>query len=94
MLSLITRRPGLERAYGRIIMSCPRSCGVDVREHNSTDLLRGGQCDTEPGRTAVEIEQVRAWMDWHCLLDGSPITARDIVAAREADHTAAADAQA
>ncbi|MFG1658092.1 hypothetical protein ACGFIY_16345 [Micromonospora chersina] len=26
-------------------MSCPRNCGVDVREHNSSGLI-DGQCDT------------------------------------------------
>ncbi|WP_328851525.1 hypothetical protein OG994_28255 [Micromonospora globbae] len=25
--------------------SCPRGCGVDVREHNSSDLING-RCDT------------------------------------------------
>lgn len=30
------------------IMSCPRECGVDVREHNSSDLV-GGRCDTDNG---------------------------------------------
>ncbi|MGC5318530.1 hypothetical protein ACPXB5_07285 [Micromonospora arida] len=28
-------------------MSCPRNCGVDVREHNSSGLVNG-QCDTGP----------------------------------------------
>lgn len=89
MRSLITRSPGIERAYGRIIMSCPRGCGVDVREHQSTDLLPWGNCDTDEGRTAAVYGQIRAWMTRHGLLDRDVITAADIVAARDADHDTA-----
>ncbi|BCJ65883.1 hypothetical protein [Polymorphospora rubra] len=28
-------------------VSCPRNCGVDVRDHNSSGLINGG-CDTGP----------------------------------------------
>lgn len=41
-------------------MSCPRQCGVDVREHNSSDLV-DGKCDTEPElrhRVAAELRRI------------------------------------
>lgn len=30
-------------------MSCPRNCGVDARDHNSSDQV-DGHCDTGPAR--------------------------------------------
>lgn len=78
--------PQLTRHRGTMFMSCPRHCPVDVREHHSSDLLRFDQCDTDAGRRAAELEQIRVWMLRHDLsLTGGVLTAERIIAARDAD---------
>lgn len=37
-------------------MSCPRECGVDVRQHHSTAPVNGG-CDTGP----MSLDDMHAW---------------------------------
>ncbi|RAO40477.1 hypothetical protein GAR06_06223 [Micromonospora saelicesensis] len=46
-------------------MSCPRECGVDVREHNSSDLI-DGRCDTGTDLPLLDIGGYLA-----CGCDGS-----------------------
>ncbi|MDM4720363.1 hypothetical protein QTQ03_12550 [Micromonospora sp. WMMA1363] len=35
-------------------MSCPRECGVDVREHNSSGLVNG-RCDIGPELPLLDV---------------------------------------
>lgn len=46
-------RPG---ANEQSPMSCPRACGVDVRDHHSSAKVKGG-CDTGP----MSLEDMSAW---------------------------------
>lgn len=48
-------------------MSCPRNCGVDVREHNSSGLI-DGQCDTgsDTGTTDVPLLDVGGYLACGC----------------------------
>jgi hypothetical protein len=39
-------------------MSCPRRCGIDVRDHHSTALVNGG-CDTGP----MGLDEMTAWFE-------------------------------
>lgn len=39
-------------------MSCPRECGIDVRNHHSSDAVNGG-CDTGP----MSLEDMTAWFE-------------------------------
>jgi hypothetical protein len=48
------------------LMSCPRSCGVDVREHNSSDLI-DGRCDTGPDTSSdVPLLDVGGYLACGC----------------------------
>jgi hypothetical protein len=71
-------------------MTCHRpGCGKDLSEHYSSDRLPGGNCDTDHGR---ELAQIRAWTERHGLGHDQAITAERIIAARDADHDAAIEA--
>jgi hypothetical protein len=39
-------------------MSCPRGCGVDIRDHHSSDEVKGG-CDTGP----LSVQDMRTWFE-------------------------------
>ncbi len=41
-----------------MIISCPRECGIDVRNHHSTDIVNGG-CDTGP----MSLDDMTAWFE-------------------------------
>jgi hypothetical protein len=44
-------------------MSCPRQCGVDVRDHHSSDLI-DARCDT--GTTEVPLLDVGGYLACGC----------------------------
>ncbi len=65
-------------------MSCPRSCGVDVRFHHSTDQVNGG-CDTGP----MSASDMRDWFE----LRGAGQPGCDTVAESLAEHYGKTEAE-
>lgn len=57
------------------LMTCPRACGVDVRDHHSSDQINGG-CDTGP----MSLEEMCAWFEARGAGDPGCLTTAELVA--------------